>query len=38
MVRAPVDAVDNGIGGALQLVVQAAFDQPAEHRLGGSSP
>ena len=34
MVGPPVDAFDDDIGGALELVVQAALDQPAEHRLG----
>ena len=29
MVRAPVDAFDDGVGRAFQFVVQAALDQPA---------
>jgi hypothetical protein len=28
-----VDALDDGIGAALELVVEATFDQPAEHRI-----
>ena len=35
MVRAPVDAVDDGVGRALQLVVQAALDQASQDRLCG---
>ena len=35
MVRAPVDAVDDGVGRAFQLVVQAALDQPSQDGLGG---
>ena len=34
MMGAAIDAGDDRIGGALQLVVQAALDQPAEHRIG----
>ena len=33
MVGAPVDPVDDGVGRALQLVVQPALDQPAEDRV-----
>jgi hypothetical protein len=35
MVRTPVDAVDDGVGRAFQLVVQAALDQSAKDRLCG---
>ena len=35
MVRAPVDAFDDGVGRAFQFVVQAALDQPAQDRLVG---
>ena len=35
MMGAPIDAFDDRVGGALQLVVEAAVDQPAEHRIGG---
>jgi hypothetical protein len=35
MVRAPVDAVDDGVGCAFQFVVQAALDQSSEDRLCG---
>ena len=35
MVRAPVDAVDDGVGRAIQLVVQAALDQASQDRLCG---
>ena len=31
MVRAPVDAFDDGVGRALQLVMQTALDQSAQH-------
>ena len=34
MVGASVDAFDDGVGGALQFIMQAALDQPAEHRFG----
>ena len=33
--RAPVDAVDDGVGRALQFVMQPALDQSAQHRLVG---
>ena len=33
MVGTPVDAVDDGVGRAFQLVMQAALDQPAENGL-----
>ena len=33
MVRAPVDAFDDGVGGAFQLVVQTTLDQPSQDRL-----
>ena len=35
MVRATVDAFDDGVGRAFQLVVQAALDQPTQDRLRG---
>ena len=35
MMRAPIDALDDRVGRALQFIVQAALDEPAEHRLGG---
>ena len=35
MVRAPVDAVDDGVGRAIQLVVQAALDQASQDGLCG---
>ena len=34
MMGAPIDAGDDRIGGSLQLIVEAAFDEPAEHRIG----
>jgi hypothetical protein len=34
MVSAPVDALDDGICGPLELVKQSARDQPTEHRAG----
>ena len=30
MVRASIDAVDDGVGAALQFVVQTPFDKPAQ--------
>ena len=38
MVRAPVNALDDDIGGPLDLVVQSTRDQPTEHRLGRLIP
>ena len=38
MVGAPVNALDDDIGGPLELVVQSARDQPTEHRLGRLIP
>ena len=35
MVRATVDAFDDGVGRAFQFVVQAALHQPAQDRLAG---
>ena len=35
MVGAPVDTLDDDIGGPLEFVMQSARDQAAEHRLGG---
>ena len=35
VVGAPVDPVDDRIGPADQFVMEAAIDQPADHRLGG---
>jgi hypothetical protein len=35
MMRPPIDAFDDGVGGALQLIIQPARDQSAEHRVGG---
>jgi hypothetical protein len=35
MVRTPVGPVDGGVGGAFQLVLEAALDQSAEDRLCG---
>ena len=31
--RAAIDAVDHGIGGALQLVVEAAIKEPADNAM-----
>ena len=35
MVGTSVNAVDDGVGGAFQLVMQAALHQPAEDGLSG---
>jgi len=34
MVRAPVDAIDDGVGCAFEFVVEATLHQPAQDRLG----
>ena len=34
MMGAPIDALDDRIGGPLQFVIKPALDKPAEHRLG----
>ena len=36
MMGAAVDAFDDGIGGSLELVVQPALDEPAEHLIGAA--
>ncbi|OIQ93573.1 hypothetical protein GALL_244210 [mine drainage metagenome] len=33
VVGASIDTIDHGIGGALQFVVEAAINQPADHRV-----
>ena len=38
MMRAPIRAVDHGIGGAGMLVVQAGLDQPADDRVPCPAP
>ena len=34
VVRPPVDAIDDNIGRTLQLIIQPARDQPADHGRG----
>jgi hypothetical protein len=34
MVRPPIDALDNRVGGSLQLVIEAAGNEPTEDWLG----
>jgi hypothetical protein len=34
MMGSPVDPVDDDIGGALELIIESAFDQTAQHRIG----